>query len=794
MASGTAEVIILPVRNIVLFPGTVLPLSVGRPRSLAGAQEAVRARAKIGVLLQRTPDAAEPMPADLYQVGTLATIARFVTAQDGSHNLILQGEQRFTVEEFLHTDPYLRARVTLHEEDTTTTPEIEARLLYLREKASEAVQLISQAPVEIVGAIQSVQSAGALADLVASLMDLQPAEKQQILETFPLKERMDRVIEALNHRVEVLRLTRQIGDKTREALNDRQREAVLREQLRQIRQELGESEEQPAQLEELTRSIDEAGMPEDVLEHARRELRRLQRMPEASPEYSMVASYLEWLAAMPWSKLDEENHDVNHARAVLDEDHFDLDRIKRRIIEFLAVRKLNPQGRSPILCFVGPPGVGKTSLGQSIARALGVKFARVSLGGVHDEAEIRGHRRTYIGALPGNIVQALRKAGTRNPLLMLDEIDKLSASFQGDPYSALLEVLDPEQNSTFRDNYLGVPFDLSRVLFICTANVLDTVPPPLRDRMEVIELTGYTEEEKLEIAKRYLVPRQLKANGLTEEQVQLSEDALRRIIEDYTREAGCRNLERQIGAVLRATAVKFATGGESRVTLGPGDVSGILGPRRFENELAMRTSVPGVATGLAWTPVGGDILFIEASRVPGTGKLILTGHLGDVMKESAQAAVTLVKAQADELGISVDRLDKQDLHIHVPAGAIPKDGPSAGVAMFTALASLLTNRTVRSDVAMTGEISLRGLVLPVGGIKEKVVAAARAGIHTVVLPARNRKDFEEIPESARRKLEFVWAERVEDVLAVALSESHADDGGRLGRRSPDADERAWVPH
>ena len=792
MASSSSELIILPVRNVVLFPGTVLPLSVGRPRSVAGAQEAVRTREKIGVLLQRGMEAAEPSPAELYGVGTLASIARFVTAQDGSHNLILQGEQRFTIDEFVQTDPYLRARVTLHEEETVTTPEIEARVAYLREKATEAVQLLSQAPVEILQAIQSVQPAGALADLVASLMDLQPAEKQQILETFPLKERLDRVIDALSHRVEVLRLTRQIGDKTREALNDRQKEAVLREQLRQIRQELGEGEEQPAQLQELTRAIDQAGMPEDVLEHARKELRRLERMPEASPEYSMVASYLEWMAAMPWSKVDAEDLDINHARQVLDEDHFDLDRIKRRIIEFLAVRKLNPQGRSPILCFVGPPGVGKTSLGQSIARALGVKFARVSLGGVHDEAEIRGHRRTYIGALPGNIVQALRKAGTRNPLLMLDEIDKLSASFQGDPYSALLEVLDPEQNSTFRDNYLGVPFDLSKVLFICTANVLDTIPPPLRDRMEVIELTGYTEEEKLEIAKRYLVPRQLKANGLTEDQARFTDDALKRIIEDYTREAGCRNLERQIGAVLRATAVKFATGGESQVTLGPGDVAGILGPRRFESELAMRTSVPGVATGLAWTPVGGDILFIETSRVPGNGKLILTGHLGDVMKESAQTAVTLVKAQADELGISVDRLDKQDLHIHVPAGAIPKDGPSAGVAMFTSLASLLTNRTVRSDVAMTGEISLRGLVLPVGGIKEKVVAAARAGIHTVILPARNRKDFEDIPESARQQLQFVWAERVEDVLAAALSESHADDGGRLARRT--ADERARAPH
>ena len=768
MPEQQEELILVPMRNVVLFPGTVVPLVVGRPRSVAAAQAAVKTHSRIGVLLQRDPDTADPGPDELYQVGTVASIARFVSAQEGAHHLITQGEQRFTIQEVLGTDPYLRARVTLHVEEEPKGTEIEARGQYLRELALEAVQVLAHAPGEIAGVLESIESPGALADLVASLMDLKSEEKQQILETFGLKERLDRVITVLTQRIEVLRLTKEIGEKTRESLSDRQKEAVLREQLRQIRQQLGETDEGGAQASEFAQKIEQAGMPPEVEEQARRELRRLARMSEASPEHSMIANYLEWLTAMPWSKADSEDLDIVKARAVLDEDHFDLDRIKRRIIEFLAVRKINPQGRSPILCFVGPPGVGKTSLGQSIARALGIQFARVSLGGVHDEAEIRGHRRTYIGALPGNIVQALRKVGTRNPLLMLDEVDKLSASHQGDPYSALLEVLDPEQNSTFRDNYLGVPFDLSRVLFVCTANMLDTIPAPVRDRMEVIELSGYTEEEKLEIAKRYLVQRQLKANGLTAEQAQLSDEALRLLIGDYTREAGCRNLERKIGAVFRATAVKFATGEATQVSLGPEEVATILGPRRYESELAMRTSVPGVATGLAWTPVGGDILFVESSRVPGSGRLTLTGQLGDVMKESAQAAVTLVKSLAEQLGIAAEGFDKMDLHIHVPAGAIPKDGPSAGVALFTSLASLLSNRTVLSDVAMTGEISLRGLVLPVGGIKEKVIAAARAGIHTVILPARNRKDFEDIPASVRDRLRFVWAERVEDVLAAAL--------------------------
>ena len=544
----------------------------------------------------------------------------------------------------------------------------------------------------------------------------------------------------------------------------------MRERLRQIQKELGETDTSSAELEDLRQAIKDAGMPAEVAEQAERELKRLERMPDSSGEYSMARTYLDWLLAMPWSKVDPETVDIEQARSILDQDHFGLEKVKRRILEFLAVRKLNPEGRSPILCFVGPPGVGKTSLGQSIAKAIGLKFGRVSLGGVHDEAEIRGHRRTYIGSLPGNIAQAVRKAGRRNPVLMLDEVDKLSASHQGDPFSALLEVLDPEQNNTFRDNYLGVPFDLSKVLFIGTANVLDAIPPPLRDRMEIIELSGYTEEEKLQIAKRYLLARQLTANGIKQDQVQVSEEALRRVIVDYTREAGVRSLERQIGALLRNAAVTIASGGAQSISIGADDVARILGAARFESDVALRTSIPGVATGLAWTPAGGDILFIESSRVRGTGKLILTGQLGDVMKESAQAAVTWVKSQADRLGIDPAALDNSDLHIHVPAGAIPKDGPSAGVAIATSLASLLSQRTVRAQIAMTGEISLRGVVMPVGGIKEKCVAAARAGIRTVILPARNRRDLEDIPESVRAKLEFVWAEKIDDVLARALED------------------------
>src|SRR5437899_3911576 len=600
-------------------------------------------------------------------------------------------------------------------------------------------------------------------------MDMKPDEKQEILETIDVIARMEKVSRLLAQRIEVLRLSAEIGKQTKAALDERQREVLLREQMAAIQRQLGEGEEgRAAEVKELSEAITKAGMPKEVEEAARKELRRFQRMPEAAAEAGMVRTYLDWLIELPWTLPKEMPIDIVEARRILDEDHFGLDKIKRRIVEFLAVRKLAPHGKAPILCFVGPPGVGKTSLGQSIARAMNRKFVRVSLGGVHDEGEIRGHRRTYIGALPGNIIQAIRKAGARNCVMMLDEIDKLGAGIQGDPSAALLEVLDPEQNNSFRDNYLGVPFDLSRVVFITTANLLDTVPGPLRDRMEIIGLAGYTVTEKREIARRYLVRRQMEANGLKADEVEITDAALSEIIVSYTREAGVRNLEREIGKALRHAAVRVAEGERGPIRIDRDDLVAILGAPPFESELAMRTSVPGVATGLAWTPVGGDILFIEATRIPGNGRLILTGQLGEVMKESAQAALSIVKHGAASFGIEANRFEKSDIHVHVPAGATPKDGPSAGVAMFMALVSLMTERTVRSDTAMTGEISLRGLVLPVGGIKEKVVAAHGAGIRRVMLPARNRRDYDDIPEVARREMEFIWLERVEDAVSAAL--------------------------
>jgi ATP-dependent Lon protease len=761
---------IVATRNLVLFPGIVLPVALGREESIAAAQEAVRTGRKIGLLLQRDPSVEKPSATDLYEVGVLATVVRYVTSPDGAHHLVAQGESRFRMLQIVRETPFLAARIESLADTDTGSSEIEGRLDALKQRAMEALSLLPQVPAELARTVQSVESAGQLADLIVSFMDVKASEKQEILETVQLKDRLDKVLKLLAHRVEVLKITRDISKQTQEALGERQREAVLREQLHQLQKELGESDDSASDTAELEKSITAAGMPKEVDEHARKELKRLQRMNEASPEYGMTRSYLDWLVALPWSKLDAENIDIERARKVLDEDHYGLDKVKRRILEYLAVRKLNPEGRSPILCFVGPPGVGKTSLGQSIARALDLKFVRASLGGVHDEAEIRGHRRTYIGALPGNIIQGLRKAGTRNPVFMLDEIDKLNASHQGDPSSAMLEVLDPEQNSTFRDNYIAQPFDLSKVLFVATANVLETIPGPLRDRMEIIQLTGYTQDEKLQIAKRYLVQRQLKANGLTAEMVTISDEALSRIISEYTRESGVRNLEREIGSLLRQAAVRIAEGKDKTVHFGVEDVTAVLGATRFENEVAQRTAVPGVATGLAWTPVGGDILFVESARMPGSGKLILTGQLGDVMKESAQAALSLVKAQATELGIDPKLFDNSDIHVHVPAGAIPKDGPSAGVAMFTSLASLLKGKPVRADVAMTGEISLRGLVLPIGGVKEKTIAAARAGIKKVILPARNRRDLEDIPQSTRALLEFVWVDRVDEALEVALGE------------------------
>jgi ATP-dependent Lon protease len=761
--------IIVPVRSTVLFPGIMLPITIGRQRSIAAAQQAVRDQRPVGILMQRNSETADPAPIDMHRMGTVANVARYLTAPDGSHHLVCQGEQRFQVVEFLNGWPFFVARVLRIPEPLTQSSEIEARMLHLKEQAAEAVQLLPQAPPELLAAVQGADSPGALADLVATYMDVTPEEKQEILETIDLAARMDKVARLLSHRIEVMRLSREIGRQTKASLDERQREVLLREQMAAIQRQLGEGDEgKAAEMAELAEAITKAQMPKEVEEQARKELRRLQRMPEAAAEYGMVRTYLDWLIEMPWALPEETAIDIDEARRILDEDHYGLPKIKRRIVEYLAVRKLAPHGKAPILCFVGPPGVGKTSLGQSIARAMNRKFVRVSLGGVHDEAEIRGHRRTYIGALPGNIIQAIRKSGTRNCVMMLDEIDKLGAGIHGDPGSALLEVLDPEQNSTFRDNYLAVPFDLSRVVFITTANMLDTIPGPLRDRMEIIGLTGYTAEEKLQIARRYLVRRQLEANGLQPEQVEITEEAVRAIIQSYTREAGVRNLEREIGKTLRHAAVRIAEGQGGPIRIAGDDLAAILGAPQFESEVAMRTSVPGVATGLAWTPVGGDILFIEATRIPGNGKFILTGQLGEVMRESAQAALSIVKNRAGAIGIDESRLARTDIHIHIPAGAIPKDGPSAGVAMFMALVSLLTERNVRSDTAMTGEISLRGLVLPVGGIKEKVIAAHRAGIKRVMLPARNRKDFEDIPEEVRRELEFVWLERVDEAISSAL--------------------------
>ncbi|MET4244627.1 ATP-dependent Lon protease [Bradyrhizobium sp. RT9b] len=765
--------IVIPVREMVLFPGAIAPIAIGRAKSIAAAQQALREQRPVGIVLQRSPEIEEPGPDDLYRVATIANIVRYITAPDGTHHIVCQGVQRARILDFLPGTPFLAARFQQIPEPTTSSPEIEARALNLQRQAIEAVELLPQAPPELVAMFQSTTAPGALADLATSFMDIKPQDKQEVLETIDLALRVEKVSKHLAERLEVLRISNEIGQKTKASFDERQREAILREQMATIQRQLGEGDGKAAEVAELTAAIAKANMPPEAEAHAKKELRRYERMPEAAGESGMVRTYLDWLIELPWALPAEKPIDITEARRILDADHFGLEKIKSRIIEYLAVRKLAPQGKAPILCFVGPPGVGKTSLGQSIARAMDRPFVRVSLGGVHDEAEIRGHRRTYIGALPGNIIQGIKKAGTRNCVMMLDEIDKMGRGVQGDPSAAMLEVLDPEQNGTFRDNYLAVPFDLSRVVFIATANMLDQIPGPLLDRMELISLAGYTEEEKLEIARRYLVRRQLEANGLTAEQAEIEPEALKLVVKGYTREAGVRNLEREIGKVFRHAAVQIAEGTAAKVVVSPKDIATVLGQPRFEGEIAQRTSIPGVATGLAWTPVGGDILFIEASRVPGRGGMILTGQLGDVMRESVQAAMTLVKSKATQLGIDPSVFEKSDIHVHVPAGATPKDGPSAGVAMFTALTSLLTNRTVRSDTAMTGEISLRGLVLPVGGIKEKVVAAAAAGLKRVMLPARNKRDYDDIPKSARDNLEFIWLERVDEAIAAALEPADA---------------------
>jgi len=769
---------LVPMRNLVLFPHVLMPIAVGRPASVAALEYALQHKAPLGIVLQKDATADEPGREDLCDVGTIATVVQSSGDAGQVRHLVCNGLQRFRIEAMVSGHPFLAARVQRLAETEAESTRAEALAMQLQARAAEILSLLPGVPAEVAHALQATRAPGQLADIVASLLDAELPEKQALLETLRVDERLDRVLAALTRRIAVLRLSQEIGERTREQLDDRQRKALLREQLRTIQHELGEDEAGGEELQQLAEQIAKAGMPPEVEAQARKELARLQRMSDASGESSMLRTYLDWMVELPWATPPEVPIDLAAARRVLEADHHGLEPVKRRIVEYLAVLKLNPQGRAPILCFVGPPGVGKTSLGQSIARALGRPFVRVSLGGVHDEAELRGHRRTYVGALPGNIVQGLRKAGARHCVMMLDEVDKLSAGAHGDPYAALLEVLDPEQNGSFRDNYLGVPFDLSRVVFIATANVIEHVPAPVRDRMEVIELSGYTLEEKLEIADKYLARRQREACGLQEGQVTLAADVLRALAADYTREAGVRQFEREIGRVMRHAAMRIAEGSATQVQVTVADLQAILGPPRFEHEVALRSSVPGVATGLAWTPAGGDILFIEATRVAGSGRLILTGQLGDVMKESAQAALTLLKSRSQDLHMPASAFDAVDVHLHVPAGAIPKDGPSAGVAMFMALASLFAQRPVRNEVAMTGEISLRGLVLPVGGVKEKLLAAQRAGITTVLLPARNEKDLHDLPASARAALTLVWLHSVDDALAAALAQSASPPTGQ----------------
>lgn len=771
----TDTVALIPMRNVVLFPHVLMPITVGRVRSVAAVEFALQSKVPIGIVLQKDATIDNPGFETLCNIGTLANVVRHVASEDGTHLVICQGMGRFQIEEIIEGYPFIAARIQRIQESTETATQIEALALQLRERTVEILSLLPGIPAELAHALQTTRAPSHLADITASLLDTEISEKQMLLETIDIEERLQKVLQILSRRIEVLRLSQEISARTKEQIEDRERKFLLHEQLKAIQKELGEDDEDNQEITKLDEAIRDAAMPTDVEQQARKELQRLKRMPSSSSEYSMLHTYLEWMTELPWRLPEETPIDLDAARKILEADHFGLERIKQRIIEFLAVQKLKPHGRAPILCFVGPPGVGKTSLGQSIARALQRSFVRVSLGGVHDEAEMRGHRRTYVGAMPGNIIQGLRKAGSRNCVMMLDEIDKMTASIQGDPSAALLEILDPEQNSTFRDNYLGVPFDLSRVIFIATANVMDNVSPPIRDRMEVIDLPGYTQEEKLQIALRYLVQRQSEANGLREDQCTLTTDALNAVIANYTHEAGVRQLEREIGRVMRHAALRIAEGEQQQVHIDVEKLNTILGPKKFEHELALHTDLPGVATGLAWTPVGGDILFIEATRVNGSGRLILTGQLGDVMKESAQAALTLVKSRAHDLKIPTSLFDGIDVHLHVPAGAIPKDGPSAGVAMFVALASLFTNQPVRHDVAMTGEISLRGLVLPVGGIKEKILAAQRAGLCTVLLPARNQKDLADVPEATRMAIQFIFLETVDNAIQAALNQKSSQN-------------------
>jgi len=760
---------ILPVRSLVAFPGTILPLTVGRAASIKLLDETLPQSKIIGLLTQRDETKDDPEPQDLYSVGTAAIVLRLLRQADNHIVIVVQGLRRFSLRKIVAASPFLRAEIELlNSKLPPSTKEWEAIFRNLRDSAAKLLELTPDVPEQARGAVLSIDDPEQLADFLAPNLNVETAQKQAILEELDVEKRVRAVQAGISAQLEIAEIQQKLQKDVQSQFSEAQRRAYLREQMKAIQRELGEDSGTSDQIEQLRKRLEEAKPPADVLAQADRELKRLDVIPPASPEYSVIVSYVETIAELPWSKLSEDNLDLDQAQQILDRDHYDLEKVKRRLIEYRAVRKLNPQGHGPILCFLGPPGVGKTSLGQSIADALGRKFVRMSLGGIRDEAEIRGHRRTYIASMPGRIIQELRRAGTRNPVMMLDEIDKIGADFRGDPASALLEVLDPRQNNTFSDRYLDVPFDLSQVLFIATANYMDGVPEPLRDRMEVISLPGYTEREKLEIAKRYLVRRQLEENGLKPEQCEWQEDAFRRIINDYTHEAGVRELERQIGAVCRAEAAQIARGKTERVTVTPELVAELLGPAKYVRETRLKTSQPGVVTGLAYTPAGGEVLHIEAMRYPGKGNITLTGHIGEVMKESVQAALSLVRSRDGQLGANPEDFRKIDIHVHVPAGAVPKDGPSAGIAMFTALASLFSNTPVRPDVAMTGEITLRGLVLPIGGLKEKSLAAMRAGISTVIIPKLNEKDLVDVPEEAKQKLKFIPVENVDEVLNAAL--------------------------
>ena len=787
------ELPILPIRNAVLFPGAVAPFDVGREKSVALVEDIDGlSQPVIAIFAQRDPATDDPTQADLYPVGVAARVLKALKHSSGNYSLILQGLVRIRMEGMQHEEPYLKCRISRLDEPTGEDVETEALAMSLRDIAKQVIQLMPELPREASSLIDSIQEAGQLADLVAANLDAPVDEKAQLLETIEVKERIRKVLRLLTRQLEILKMRERINSQIKEEMGKNQREYVLRQQLKAIKEELGEEDGDAGDLDVLDERITKANLPREAEEVARKQLKRLRSMQVGSAEYTVVRTYIDWILDIPWTKETTDNLDIPSVRKVLDEDHSGLDKVKKRIVEYLAVRKLKKDKKGPILCLIGPPGVGKTSLGRSVARSLGRKFVRISLGGVHDEAAIRGHRRTYVGALPGQVIQGMKKASTINPVFMLDEIDKIGHDFRGDPAAALLEVLDPEQNDTFADHYLEIPYDLSKVMFIATANVGDTIPAPLRDRMEIIEIPGYTRREKLDIARDHLIPKQLEEHGIKTKQLTFETDAVEVVIDSYTREAGVRNLERQLASVIRGVAVKVAEGHEGPYTISNAeDVREYLGAQRYSSEVAERTEETGVATGLAWTAVGGEILFIEATRMHGTGKLQLTGQLGDVMKESAQAALSWVRTRAKSLKIDEGFLEKHDIHIHIPAGAMPKDGPSAGVTMMTSLVSLLTGIRIRHDVAMTGEITLRGRVLPVGGVKEKVLAAHRAGIKRVLLPERNVADLEEVPKEIKDELEFIGVSHMTEVLKLALEEPDKLD---LPAFELEEDERSGAKH